>query len=333
MGTILGIESSCDETSAAVCHNGKVINNIIATQSIHEQFGGVVPELASRAHQRNIIPVVYEALNTAKINASDLDGIAYTQGPGLLGALLVGSSFAKAMAFALDVPIISVNHMMAHVLAHFIDDPAPKFPFLCLTISGGHTQIVKVASHQEMSVIGQTRDDAAGEAFDKGAKLLGLPYPGGPMIDKHAKAGDPVRFKFAESDMPELDYSFSGIKTSLLYFLRDQLKTNGQFIEQNLDDLCASYQQTIINMLIKKLKKAVKETGIKEIAIAGGVSANQGLQQQLKIEAEGNNWQLYIPKLEYCTDNAAMIAISGYYKYIGGKFDSLRESPLPRMSF
>lgn len=333
MGTILGIESSCDETSAAICHDGKVINNIIATQSIHEQFGGVVPELASRAHQRNIVPVVHEALNTAKINASDLDAIAYTQGPGLLGALLVGNSFAKAMAFALDIPIVSVNHMMAHVLAHFIDDPAPKFPFLCLTISGGHTQIVKVTSHQEMTVIGQTRDDAAGEAFDKGAKLLGLPYPGGPMIDKHAKAGDSSRFKFAESDMPALDYSFSGIKTSLLYFLRDQIKTNDQFIEQNLDDLCASYQQTIINMLIKKLKKAVKETGIKEIAIAGGVSANQGLQGQLKLEADKHNWNLYIPKLEYCTDNAAMIAISGYYKYIGGKFDSLRESPLPRMSF
>ncbi len=333
MGTILGIESSCDETSAAICHDGKVINNIIATQSIHEQFGGVVPELASRAHQRNIVPVVHEALATAKINASDLDAIAYTQGPGLLGALLVGSSFAKAMAFALDIPIISVNHMMAHVLAHFIDEPAPKFPFLCLTISGGHTQIVKVTDYQEMTIIGQTRDDAAGEAFDKGAKLLGLPYPGGPLIDKHAKVGDSRRFKFAESDMPDLDYSFSGIKTSLLYFLRDQLKTNDQFIEQNLDDLCASYQQTIINMLIKKLKKAVKETGIKEIAIAGGVSANQGLQQQLKTEAERHSWQLYIPKLEYCTDNAAMIAISGYYKYIGGKFDSLRESPLPRMSF
>lgn len=333
MGTILGIESSCDETSAAICHDGKVINNIIATQSIHEQYGGVVPELASRAHQRNIIPVVHEALNTAKINASDLDAIAYTQGPGLLGALLVGSSFAKAMAFALDIPIITVNHMMAHVMAHFIEDPAPTFPFLCLTISGGHTQIVKVTSHQEMTIIGQTRDDAAGEAFDKGAKLLGLPYPGGPMIDKHAKSGDPKRFKFAESDMPKLDYSFSGIKTSLLYFLRDQIKTNDQFIVQNLDDLCASYQQTIINMLIKKLKKAVKETGIKEIAIAGGVSANQGLQMQLKTVASQNKWQLYIPKLEYCTDNAAMIAISGYYKYIGGKFDSLRESPLPRMSF
>ena len=333
MGIILGIESSCDETSAAVCNDGKVINNIIATQSIHKQYGGVVPELASRAHQRNIIPVVHEALNTAKINANDLDAIAYTQGPGLLGALLVGSSFAKAMAYALDIPIITVNHMMAHVLAHFIEDPVPKFPFLCLTISGGHTQIVKVSSHQDMTVIGQTRDDAAGEAFDKGAKLLGLPYPGGPMIDKHAEIGDPDRFKFAESDMPDLDYSFSGIKTSLLYFLRDQLKTNEQFIEQNLDDLCASYQQSIINMLIKKLKKAVKETDIKEIAIAGGVSANQGLQKQLTTVAAQNNWQLYIPKLEYCTDNAAMIAISGYYKYIGGNFDSLRESPLPRMSF
>lgn len=333
MGTILGIESSCDETSAAICHDGKVINNIIATQSIHEQYGGVVPELASRAHQRNIVPVVHEALDTAKVNASELDAIAYTQGPGLLGALLVGNSFAKAMAFALDIPIITVNHMMAHVMAHFIEDPTPKFPFLCLTISGGHTQIVKVKSHQEMTIIGQTRDDAAGEAFDKGAKLLGLPYPGGPMIDKHAKDGDPGRFKFAESDMPDLDYSFSGIKTSLLYFLRDQIKTNDQFIEQNLDDLCASYQQTIINMLIKKLKKAVKETGINEIAIAGGVSANQGLQQQLTTVASQNKWQLYIPKLEYCTDNAAMIAISGYYKYIGGKFDSLRESPLPRMSF
>lgn len=333
MGTILGIESSCDETSAAICRDGKVINNIIATQSVHEQYGGVVPELASRAHQRNIVPVVHEALHTAKVNVSELDAIAYTQGPGLLGALLVGSSFAKSMAFALDIPVITVNHMMAHVLAHFIDDPAPSFPFLCLTVSGGHTQIVKVSSHQDMEIIGQTRDDAAGEAFDKGAKLLGLPYPGGPLIDKHAKDGNPRRFKFSESDMPDLDYSFSGIKTSLLYFLRDQLKTNDQFIEQNLDDLCASYQQTIINMLVKKLKKAVAATGITQIAIAGGVSANQGLQQKLQSEAAQNNWQLYIPKLEYCTDNAAMIAISGYYKYLGGKFASLRESPMPRMSF
>lgn len=334
MGTIiLGIESSCDETSAAICQDGKVINNIIATQSVHEQYGGVVPELASRAHQQNIVPVVHEALSGAKINASELDAIAYTQGPGLLGALLVGSSFAKAMAFALDIPIISVNHMTAHVMAHFIDDPMPQFPFLCLTVSGGHTQIVQVESHQDMKVIGQTRDDAAGEAFDKGAKLLGLNYPGGPLIDKHAASGDPERFQFAESEMPELDYSFSGIKTSLLYFLRDQLKTNAQFIEEHLDDLCASYQRAIINMLVSKLKKASKQTGIKQIAIAGGVSANKGLQNRLREESAHFDCQLYIPKLEYCTDNAAMIAISGYYKYIGGKFDSLRESPLPRMSF
>lgn len=331
--TILGIESSCDETSAAICQDGKVINNIIATQSVHEQYGGVVPELASRAHQQNIVPVVQEALARANLNASDLDAIAYTQGPGLLGALLVGSSFAKAMAFGLDIPIITVNHMMAHVLAHFIEEPVPPFPFLCLTVSGGHTQIVRVDSHAEMSIIGQTRDDAAGEAFDKGAKLLGLTYPGGPLVDKHAALGDPLRFKFAESDMPALDYSFSGIKTSLLYFLRDQLKTNQHFIQENLNDLCASYQRAIINMLVHKLKKAAKETGIKHLAIAGGVSANQGLQTRLLEESESLGWKLFIPRLEYCTDNAAMIAISGYYKYIGGKFDSLRESPLPRMSF
>ena len=331
--TILGIESSCDETSAAICQDGKVINNIIATQSVHEQYGGVVPELASRAHQQNIVPVVQEALTRANLNASDLDAIAYTQGPGLLGALLVGSSFAKAMAFGLDIPIITVNHMMAHVLAHFIEEPVPPFPFLCLTVSGGHTQIVRVDSHAEMSIIGQTRDDAAGEAFDKGAKLLGLTYPGGPLVDKHAALGDPLRFKFAESDMPALDYSFSGIKTSLLYFLRDQLKTNQHFIQENLNDLCASYQRAIINMLVHKLKKAAKETGIKHLAIAGGVSANQGLQTRLLEESESLGWKLFIPRLEYCTDNAAMIAISGYYKYIGGKFDSLRESPLPRMSF
>lgn len=331
--TILGIESSCDETAAAVCKDGKIINNIIATQSIHESYGGVVPELASRAHQKNIIPVINEALTLADIPLSKIDAIAYTQGPGLLGALLVGSSFAKAMALALNKPVIPINHMQAHVLAHFIEDPKPEFPFLCLTVSGGHTQIVKVKNYLEMEIIGQSKDDAVGEAFDKCAKLLGVGYPGGPKVDKLAQSGDPLRFSFPDSDIPNLDYSFSGIKTAFMYFLRDEKRKNEAFITENINDLAASLQHTLIQMLFKKLIKAAKLEKIKNIAIAGGVSANSGLRENLKQEAQKRGWTVFIPKFEYCTDNAAMIATAGYYQFLAGKTGSLRDSPLPRMSF
>ncbi|HCX22495.1 MAG: tRNA (adenosine(37)-N6)-threonylcarbamoyltransferase complex transferase subunit TsaD [Flammeovirgaceae bacterium] len=330
---ILGIESSCDETAAAVCKDGQIINNIIATQSIHESYGGVVPELASRAHQKNIIPVINEALEMADISMSQINAIAYTQGPGLLGALLVGSSFAKAAALALGVPLIPVNHMQAHVLAHFIEDPKPEFPFLCLTVSGGHTQIVKVSSYLDMEIIGQTKDDAVGEAFDKCAKLLGVGYPGGPKIDKLAQSGNPEKFIFPQSDIPDLDYSFSGIKTAFMYFLRDEQKKNENFIDENINDLAASLQFTLIDMLFKKLKKAAKREKIKNIAIAGGVSANSGLRNHLQSEAKKYGWNVFIPKFEYCTDNAAMIATTGYLQYLEGKEGSLRDSPLPRMSF
>ena len=330
---ILGIESSCDETAAAVCKDGKIINNIIATQSIHESYGGVVPELASRAHQKNIIPVINEALTTADITIQEINAIAYTQGPGLLGALLVGSSFAKSAALALGVPVIPVNHMQAHVLAHFIEDPKPEFPFLCLTVSGGHTQIVKVNNFLDMEIIGQTKDDAVGEAFDKCAKLLGVGYPGGPKVDKLAQEGDPKKFVFPQSDIPNLDYSFSGIKTAFMYFLRDEKKKNDSFIEENINDLAASLQFTLIDMLFKKLKKAAKQERIKNIAIAGGVSANSGLRAHLQAEAKKYGWQVFIPKFEYCTDNAAMIATSGYYQFKAGKTGTLRDSPMPRMSF
>ncbi len=330
--TILGIESSCDETSAALCQNGKVLNNIIATQTIHEQFGGVVPELASRAHQKNIVPVVDQALNQANITLQDISAIAYTRGPGLLGALLIGSSFAKALALSLNVPLIGVNHMRAHVLAHFIDDPKPTFPFLCLTVSGGHTQIVLVSDYSDLKVIGQTIDDAVGEAFDKGAKLLGLPYPGGPQIDRHARDGDPKRFAFAQSDVPGLDYSFSGIKTSLLYFLRKELTRNDRFIEDHLADLCAGYQYTLVEMLFKKLEKAVKETGITQVALAGGVAANSAVRSMLEAKQSEGSWKVFIPKFEYCTDNAGMIAMAGYYDYLEKRFDSLADSPMPRMA-
>lgn len=334
MGTlILGIESSCDETAASVCKDGKIITNIIATQSIHESYGGVVPELASRAHQKNIVPVVNEVLAAADISMRDLDAIAYTQGPGLLGALLVGSSFAKSAAMALGIPTLPVNHMQAHVLAHFIDDPKPEFPFLCLTVSGGHTQIVIVKSFLEMEIIGQSLDDAVGEAFDKCAKLLGVGYPGGPQIDKLAQRGDPHRFTFPHSDIPDLNYSFSGIKTAFLYFLRDAKKNDSDFIDKNLNDLAASLQQTLIDMLFVKLKKAAKQTKIKNVAIAGGVSANRGLRKRLSEDAEKQAWNVFIPKFEYCTDNAAMIATVGYYHFIEGQFGSLRDSPLPRMAF
>ncbi|WP_089356070.1 tRNA (adenosine(37)-N6)-threonylcarbamoyltransferase complex transferase subunit TsaD [Ekhidna lutea] len=333
MAIILGIESSCDETSASVCIDGKVINNEIAGQDIHEQYGGVVPELASREHQRNIVPVVNHVLTHAGINVKDLDGIAYTRGPGLLGALLIGSSFAKAMASSLDIPLIPVHHMKAHVLAHFIDDPKPTYPFICLTVSGGHTQILRVNSPTEMNILGQTQDDAVGEAFDKAAKLLGLPYPGGPMIDKLSKEGDENKFSFAESEMPDLDYSFSGIKTSILYFLRKEVRKNENFIDENLNDLAASIQKVLISMLMDKLIKAAKQENINQIAIAGGVSANSGLRERLEQEAQKKGWDIFIPDFQYCTDNAGMIAISGHLLFQEQAFGKLTDSPLPRMPF
>lgn len=320
---ILAIESSCDDTSAAVCVNGKVLANISADQKIHAEYGGVVPELASRAHTINIVPVVDTALKRAGKTIQEVDAIAFTRGPGLLGSLLVGAGFAKGIAQSLDKPLIDVHHMKAHVMAHFIDDPKPEFPFLCLTVSGGHTQIVKVTDYNEMEVLGTTIDDAAGEAFDKAAKMLGLPYPGGPLIDQYAAEGNPAAFKFNEPQIPGLDYSFSGLKTSVLYFLRDQTKENSNFIEENLKDICASVQQTIINVLLRKLKRASRETGIKQIAIAGGVSANKGLRSAISALAEKERWSVYIPDFQYCTDNAGMIAISGYYKYLEGDFAPL----------
>lgn len=330
---ILAIESSCDETSAAVAVDGKVLNNIIATQSVHENYGGVVPELASRAHQQNIVPVVDEALKNAAISKDDLSAIAFTRGPGLMGALLVGTSFAKSMALALDIPLIEVNHMQAHILAHFIDDPKPSFPFLCLTVSGGHTQIVLVKDYLEMEVIGETQDDAVGEAFDKTAKMLGLGYPGGPLVDKLAQEGDALRFKFPETEMQGLNYSFSGIKTAVLYFLRDQLKQNESFIKDNVNDICASVQYTLVRMLLQKLRKAAREHHISEIAIAGGVSANSGLRNTLNEMAKKEGWNVYIPSFEYCTDNAGMIAMAAHFKYVQGEFVGQEVSALPRMKF
>lgn len=336
--TILAIESSCDETSAAVCTNGKIESNVVATQLVHEQYGGVVPELASRAHQQRIVPVVERALTDAKIQKKELSAVGFTRGPGLLGALLVGASFAKALALALDIPLIEVNHMQAHVLAHFIQDqtgvrPVPAFPFLCLTVSGGHTQIVLVRDYLDMEIIGQTEDDAVGEAFDKTAKLLDLPYPGGPLIDRYAQQGNPLAFRFPEVEMPGLNYSFSGIKTAFLYFLRDQTKANPQFIAQNLPDICASIQHTLIQILLTKLRKAARQTGIREIALAGGVSANSGLRATLQQMGEKEGWNVYIPRFEYCTDNAAMIAMAAHFKYLRGEFTSQEVSPLPRMEF
>lgn len=330
---ILAIESSCDETSAAVITNGNIRSNVVATQLIHTQYGGVVPELASRAHQQHILPVVDKALNDAKIAKKDLDAIAFTKGPGLLGALLVGTSFAKSMALGLDIPLIEINHMQAHVLAHFIDDPKPAFPFLCLTVSGGHTQIVKVTGPLDMEIIGETRDDAVGEAFDKTAKLLDLPYPGGPLIDKYAAQGNPQAYPFPLPEMPGLDFSFSGIKTSFLYFLQKQVRQNPAFVQENLADICASIQFTLIDILLKKLKKASRETGIKEIAIAGGVSANSGLRRSLTELGAQLGWNVYIPAFEYCTDNAAMIAIAAHFKFAAGDFCDQTVSPLARMEF
>ena len=328
---ILAIESSCDETSAAVIANGKVLNNIIASQAVHQKYGGVVPELASRAHQRNIVGVVDEALQKANVKSSALDAIAFTRGPGLMGALLVGVSFAKGMALGLNKPLIEVNHMQAHVVANFIEDPVPAFPFLCLTVSGGHTQIIIVRDYLDMEVIGETQDDAAGEAFDKAAKVMGLPYPGGPLIDLYAQKGNSLAFKFPETFMPGLDFSFSGIKTAFLYFLRDQKITDSNFVEKNLNDICASIQHHLIKMLLVRLEQASNQTGIKEVAIAGGVSANSGLRSKLLTLATKKGWNVYIPAFEYCTDNAAMIAMVAHHKFLRGEFCNLDVSPLARM--
>ena len=331
--TILAIESSCDDSSAAVIINGKLCSNIVASQTIHTKWGGVVPELASRAHQQHIVPVVAEALQKANITKNDLNAIAFTRGPGLLGSLLVGASFAKALAMGLDIPLIDVNHMQAHVLAHFIDEPKPNFPFLCLTVSGGHTQIVMVRSPLNMEIIGETQDDAVGEAFDKAAKLLGLPYPGGPLIDKYAKEGNPNRFEFPMVEMQGLNYSFSGIKTAFLYFLQKETKKNTNFVEENLEDICASMQNILIKILLQKLRKASREYKIKEIAIAGGVSANSGLRSEIQKLGEIENWNVYIPAFQYCTDNAGMIAMAGQFKAEIGEFCSQEVSPLPRMEW
>jgi N6-L-threonylcarbamoyladenine synthase len=327
---ILAIESSCDETSAAVIKDGKVLSNLIATQSVHEQYGGVVPEMASRAHMQHIVPVVDVALKRSGIDKKDITAVAFTQAPGLIGSLLVGTCFAKAYAQALNVPLIPVHHMQAHILAHFIDDPKPEFPFLCLTVSGGHTQVVLCKNHLEMEVLGETIDDAAGEAFDKVAKMLGLPYPGGPLVDKYAAQGDPKKFSFPVSDMKGYDFSFSGIKTSVLYFLQDEKKKAPEFIAHNLNDICASVQATIVKTLMKKLEKAAADLNIKHIGIAGGVSANSGLRKSLLEAGKRNGWQVYIPAFEYCTDNAAMIGITGYYKYLQGQFADLSVSPSAR---
>lgn len=331
---ILGIESSCDDTAAAVIKDGKILANVIANQAVHEQYGGVVPELASRAHQQNIVPVVEAALKQAGVSKEELSAIAFTNGPGLLGSLLVGSSFAKAFAMGLDIPIIEVNHMQGHVLAHFIEEKdgaknVPNFPFLCLTVSGGHTQIVKITDYFNFEVIGETIDDAAGEAFDKVSKMLELPYPGGPILDKNAQQGNAI-YEFPHPRVEGLNFSFSGLKTSVLYFLKKEIANNEKFREENLNDICASVQKTIIDILISKLKKAIKQTGIKEIAIAGGVSANSELRKQINgLEKMGCN--TYIPKFEYCTDNAAMIAITGYYKYLEQDFASQQTVPNARM--
>jgi N6-L-threonylcarbamoyladenine synthase len=331
---ILGIESSCDDTSAAIIKDGKILSNVIANQAIHEAYGGVVPELASRAHQQNIIPVVNEAIKQAGITKENISAIAFTNGPGLLGSLLVGSSFAKAFALGMNIPLIEINHMHGHILAHFIEEEdgennKPNFPFICLTVSGGHTQIVKVTDYFKMEILGETIDDAAGEAFDKVAKMLSLPYPGGPILDKKAQLGNPNKYKFTHPKVPGFNYSFSGLKTSVLYFLKRELKLNENFITENMNDICASVQKTIVDILIIELKKAIAETGIKDIAIAGGVSANSELRKRLA--SFGQNHNVFIPKFEYCTDNAAMIAIAGYYKFLDNDFTDQGVSPNARM--
>ncbi|HEY5691671.1 MAG TPA: tRNA (adenosine(37)-N6)-threonylcarbamoyltransferase complex transferase subunit TsaD [Cyclobacteriaceae bacterium] len=328
---ILAIESSCDETSASLITNGKVLNNVIASQSVHEKYGGVVPELASRAHQRNIVYTINEALASTDIKLTDLDAIAFTRGPGLLGSLLVGVSFAKAMALSLNIPLIEVNHMQAHVLSHFIKDPKPAFPFLCLTVSGGHTQIVLVRDFLEMEVIGQTQDDAVGEAFDKAAKVLGFPYPGGPLIDKFAQQGNSDAFKFPYTTMESYNFSFSGIKTAFLYFVRDETAKDPDFVDTRKNDICASLQKHLVDMLMERLEKASSELGINEIAIAGGVAANSGLRNALLGKSKANGWNTFIPDFEYCTDNAAMVAMAAHYKFINKMFSDLSVSPLARL--
>ena len=332
----LAIESSCDDTAAAILQNDKVLSNVVANQLIHNQYGGVVPELASRAHQQNIVPVIDAALRNANIQKEQLSAIAFTQGPGLMGSLLVGSSFAKSIALALQIPLIAVNHMQAHVLAHFIDEEGyekPTFPFLALTISGGHTQIIKVDNYFEMTVIGETTDDAVGEAFDKSAKILGLPYPGGPLIDKYAQLGNPKAFAFTKPKVPGLDFSFSGLKTAILYFIQKKKLENPNFVDENLNDICASIQHTIIEILMDKIKLAVKETGIKQIAIGGGVSANSGIRNTLKETENKYGWKTFIPKFEYTTDNAAMIGIVGYQKFLSQNFETSSVVSKARIQF
>lgn len=336
MTTILGIESSCDDTAAAVIRDGILLSNIISSQKVHESYGGVVPELASRAHQQNIIPVVDQALKKAGIDKKDITAIAFTRGPGLMGSLLVGTSFAKGLSSALNIPMIDVNHLHAHVLAHFIkeneaDDNQPKFPFLCLLVSGGNSQIILVKSYKDMEIIGQTIDDAAGEAFDKCAKVMGLSYPGGPVVDRLAKEGNPNRFKLNKPHIQGYDYSFSGLKTSFLYLLRDELKKDPDFIEKNKEDLCASLQKTIIEVLMDKLRRAAKDLDIKEVAVAGGVSANSGLRNAFEDHAKRFRWKVFIPPFGYTTDNAAMIAMTGYFKYHDGDFCPMDAAPFSRV--
>ncbi|UEG54063.1 tRNA (adenosine(37)-N6)-threonylcarbamoyltransferase complex transferase subunit TsaD [Mucilaginibacter daejeonensis] len=333
MPIILAIESSCDETSAAICADGVMLSNVIANQTIHEAYGGVVPELASRVHQQNIIPAVQQAIFNAKVSKNDIDAVAFTRGPGLLGSLLVGVSFAKAFALGQHIPLIEVNHMQAHILAHFIDTPKPTFPFLCLTVSGGHTQIVLVKDHFDMEVIGQTQDDAAGEAMDKTSKILGLPYPGGPLIDKYARQGNPNAYQFPEPQIPGYNFSFSGLKTSILYFIQRNQAQEPNFIQNHLADICASVEHRIVTILLNKLQKAALDLGIKDVALAGGVSANTGLRQGLQALGQKHGWNTFIPQMQYCTDNAAMIAIAGHYKYLKGEFTDQHVAPLARMPF
>ena len=333
---ILAIESSCDDTAAAVLQDAKVLSNVVARQAIHEEYGGVVPELASRAHQQNIVPVIDVALKKANIDKSQLSGIAFTQGPGLMGSLLVGSSFAKSMAMSLNIPLMAVHHMHAHVLAHFIEEEGfdkPEFPFLAMTISGGHTQIIKVNSFFNMEIVGETTDDAVGEAFDKSAKILGLPYPGGPLIDKYAQSGNPKAFPFTKPKVDGLDFSFSGLKTQILYFVQKKVAENPNFIQENSNDICASIQHTIIEILMDKLKMAVAETGIKQVAIGGGVSANSGIRNTLKDAETKYGWKTFIPKFEYTTDNAAMIGIVGYHKFLEKQFEDASVVSKARIEF
>ena len=333
---VLGIESSCDDTAAAVVQDGILLSNIVADQEVHRKYGGVVPELASRAHQQNIVPVVDQALKMAGVNSEDLSAVAFTRGPGLLGSLLVGSSFAKGFALAGDIPLVEVNHLQAHILVHFLKQPdrdvsMPPFPFLCLLVSGGHTQLIVVKDFLDMEIIGKTIDDAAGEAFDKCAKIMGLPYPGGPLVDRYAREGNADAFTFTKPVIKELDYSFSGLKTAFLYFIRDRLKENKDFIKQNRNDLCASIQRTIVEILTDKLEKAFLQTGINEIALAGGVSANSGLRERIKWLAQKHDWRIFIPEISLSTDNAAMIAMTGYCKFLAGEFAGLDSSPLARL--